>query len=231
MVLAFACLTGCTGKTVHLGDGRADASSNGDGTACLNGQVKAGEVLWIGDSWILVPGSQHTHVRDLARAAGAIGPNDDYTIGAVAASTMSAIADQYAAAEAGSTKVKVLIMDGGTWDTIQKGTSDTTVNGVVDTFGQLLAQVASDGTVEHVIYFLMPELDTIPGVAALRPLLQERCAQSTVPCHFLDLQSIWAAHTPPPEYSTAGAILPTDAGARAIADAIWEIMRQNCIAQ
>ena len=143
---------------------------------------------------------------------------------------MSAIAGQYAAAEAGATKVKVLIMDGGTWDTIQKGTSDATVNGVVDTFGQLLAQVANDGTVEDVIYFLMP--DTIPGVTALRPLLQERCAQSTMRCHFLDLQPIWAAHTPPPEYSTAGAIpVPTDAGGRAIADAIWEIMQENCIAQ
>ena len=60
MALAFACLTACTGKTVHLGDGRADASSNGDGTACPSGQVKAGEVLWIGDSWILVPW-QPTH--------------------------------------------------------------------------------------------------------------------------------------------------------------------------
>jgi hypothetical protein len=217
LALAFlsASLPACTGKTVHLGDG----------------QVKASEVLWIGDSWILVPGSQHTRVRDLARAAEAIGPNDDYRIGAVAASTMAAIADQYAAAEAGATKVKVLIMDGGTWDTIQKGASDTTVNDVVDTFGRLLEHVASDGTVEHIIYFLVPELDTIPGVAALRPLLRERCAQSTVLCHFLDLEQIWAAHTPPSDYSTAGAILPTDAGARAIADAIWAIMQEHRIAQ
>jgi hypothetical protein len=221
LALAFVstCVAACTGKTVHLGDGRADAG----GTPCVSGQVKASEVVWIGDSWILVPGSQHTRVQELAGAS-------DYRIGAVAAATMAAVADQYAAAEASATKVKVLIMDGGTWDTIQKGASDTTVNDVVDTFGRLLAQVASDGTVEHVIYFLVPELDTIPGVAELRPLMQERCAQSTI-CHFLDLQQIWAAHTPPPDYSTAGAILPTDAGARAIGDAIWAIMQEHCIAQ
>ena len=41
-------------------------------------EVSASEVLWIGDSWVLVPGSQVTRVRDLARATGAIGPSDDY---------------------------------------------------------------------------------------------------------------------------------------------------------
>ena len=53
-----------------------------------------------------------------ARTAGAIGPSDDYVIGAAPATTMAMIASQYAAQEAGATKVKVLIMDGGTWDTI-----------------------------------------------------------------------------------------------------------------
>ena len=143
---------------------------------CPHGQVNANEVLWIGDSWILVTGSQHTRVRDLARAAGAIGADDDYVIGAVAASTMATIANQYATREAGATKVKVVIMDGGTWDTIVANGSDASVNSVVNTFGQFLTQVASDGTVEHIIYFLLPELPGIPGVAALRPLLQQACA-------------------------------------------------------
>jgi hypothetical protein len=223
-VLAFAAGAGCDGELIHLGRPRTGA----DGGACAQGQVNASEVLWIGDSWVLVPGNQHTEVTTAARAAGAIGPTDDYMIGAVAASTMAAVAGQYATAEAGATKVKVLIMDGGTWDTIMSNGSAASVSSVVATFTQLLATVASDGTVEHVIYFLMPELSTIPGVAALRSPLQQACTQSTVPCHFLDLQPLWAGH---PEYTVSGSFVPTNAGGSVIASAIWALMQQSCIAQ
>ena len=124
-VLAVSAIAACGGKAIHLGDGR-----DGAPTACTAAHVNANEVLWIGDSWILVTGDEHTRVRDLARVAGAIGPNDDYVIGAMAAAGMAAIANQYAAREAGATKVKVVIMDGGTWDTIQGGAA----NDVATTF-------------------------------------------------------------------------------------------------
>jgi hypothetical protein len=219
---AFTLATGCDGKVIHLGDGRADG-----GPSCAHAQVSANEVVWIGDSWILVTGTQHTRVRDLARAAGAIGPSDDYVIAAVAASTMSAIAAQYDAQEAGATKVKVVIMDGGTWDTIQGMGSSTSVSDAAGAFMQFLAQVAADGTVEHVVYFLPPALMSIPGVDALRPLVQQACAQSTVPCHFLDLQQPpFGGHS---EY-TAG-FLPSEAGSMVLGDAIWSVMQQSCIAQ
>jgi hypothetical protein len=223
VLAALAAMAACDGKTIHLGDGRTDAG------ACAHAQLNANEVLWIGDSWILAPGSQHTRVRDLARAAHAIGANNDYTIGAVAASTMTAIADQYAAQEAMAVKVKVVIMDGGTWDTIVTNGASDTVTSVASTFNQFLAQVASDGTVEHVVYFLTPELPGIPGVAALRPLMQQACVQSRVPCHFLDLTPLWAGHA---DYTLAGAVpVPTEAGGDVIADAIWSIMQQSCVAQ
>jgi hypothetical protein len=214
----------CDGKMIHLGDGRTDGSGS-----CAHAQVKASEVLWAGDSWVTIPGRQHTQVRDSARAANAIGQNDDYVIEAAAAATMADIADQYAAREAGATKVKVLILDGGTWDTIVANGSDASVSSVTATFAQLLAQVARDGTVEHIVYFLQPELSGIPGVAALRPLLKQACGQSAVPCHFIDLQPVWAGH---PEYTAAGAVpVPTSAGAGALADAIWSVMQQSCIGQ
>jgi hypothetical protein len=221
---ALAAAGACDGKSIHLGDGWLD------GGACPHRQVTANEVLWIGDSWILVTGSQHTRVAALARGAGAIGPTDDYAIGAAAAAPLTAIVNQYAAREAGAIKVKVVIMDGGTWDTIVANASESSVNGVVNTFGQFLTQVASDGTVQHIVYFLPPELPLIPGVAPLRPLLQQACGASTVPCHFIDLQQqIWSAH---PEYTDANlGFLPTDAGSQAVADAIWAVMQQNCIAQ
>jgi len=227
-VVALAAVAACDGKTIHLGNGR-------DGATCAPGQVAANEVLWIGDSWVLIPGSQRTRLRDLARMSNAIGQTDDYANAAAPATTMPMIASQYAAQEAGANKVKVLLMDGGTWETIQAsamgGSVSAAVTSAANAFSDLLAQVASDGTVRDVIYFLVPELPGIPGVAMLRPLLQQACAASTgaVRCHFLDLQPIWANH---PDYTAPGTIpVPTDAGGIAIADAIWSLMQERCIAQ
>jgi hypothetical protein len=196
--------------------------------------VNGNEVLWIGDSWVLIPGSQRTHLRDLARDAGALGPNDDYVNASAPATTMSDIANQYVTRQAGATKVKVVLMDGGTWETITASNSGGSVPNAVtaaaNSFNQFLTQVASDGTVQDIIYVLVPELAGIPGVAALRPLLSGACAQSAVRCHFLDLDTVWMGH---PEYTAgAGGIpIPTEAGAVAIADAIWAIMQAECIAQ
>jgi hypothetical protein len=213
LLAAVAAMTGCGGKRIHLGDGNCAA-------------VNADEVLWIGDSWILIPGTQQTGVRDAARDAGAIGLADDYVVAAQPAAFMADIATQYDTRQAGAVKVEVLIMDGGTWDTLTANGSDASVAGAASTFTQFLAKVASDGTVRHVIYFLPPELPGIPGVAALRPLVQQACAQSAVRCHFLDLQPLWSGH---PEYTEG--IFPSEAGARVVADAIWAIMQANCIAQ
>jgi hypothetical protein len=105
---------------------------------------------------------------------------------------------------------------------------------VLSLVDQLLAQVGSDGTVDQIVDYLMPELygdgtSSIPGVAALRPLLLESCRQSKVPCHFLDLQSVWSGH---PEYDTGSSPpVATNAGGTAIADAIWATMQTYCIVQ
>jgi hypothetical protein len=236
-------LGGCQGDLLRLGNGHdagttmsdaADAqgpdSTGGaiDVDNCLRGQIKASEVTWIGDTWVTLPGTQHTRVRDLARAAGAIGATDDYTILAAPFASMAAVATQYANQQATQTKVKVLIMDGGTYDTIQSGGSNASAVDVAATFRQLLAQVAADGTVEHIVYYLCPEVPGIPGVAALRPLLSQACMESSVPCHFLDLQPLWAGH---PAYTDSSGIQSSAAGAKVIADAIWAIMQQSCIAQ
>ena len=222
-LLLIAVIASCGGKLIQLGGGATDGSAS-----CPHAQVAANEVVWIGDSWILIPGDQHTGVRDLARAAGAIGPSDDYAIDAVAASTMAAVANQYVTAEATATKVKVVIMDGGTWDTITGNGSSASVMSAENGFNQFLATVASDGTVQHIVYVLPPELPNVPGVADLRAPLMQACAQSTVPCHFLDAQPLWAGH---PEYTVSGSFVPTDAGGGVIAAAIWALMQQNCIAQ
>jgi hypothetical protein len=160
-----------------------------------------------------------------------IGESEEYANLAEPAVYLSDIIEQYEARQAGTTKVKVLLMDGGTWDTIMADPAiglDATVRGVVAEFQEFLAKVASDGTVEHIVYFLMPELPRIPGVRELRPGLQDACENSTVPCYFLDLQPLWEGH---PEYTDVSEIQSSEAGAIVIADEIWRIMQQNCIAQ
>lgn len=210
----------------------ADAGDAGANEPCSRGQVLASEVLWIGDSWINNPGTQTSRVRDLARQAGTIGPDDDYVELAAAASDMAAIAKQYSTREAGTIKVKVLLMDGGTWDAIaaqmSNGSVDAAIDTSVSTFQGFLAKVASDGTVEHIVYFLVPELPSIPGVATLRPRLQQACAASAVPCHFIDLQPLWLGH---PEYTAPDGIQSSQAGAVVIANSIWATMQDHCIAQ
>lgn len=253
LVLGLASFPSCSGEKIRLGDaagGQAPLASGGSigaaggargdnagsggnagaggsgGAPCESGTVLADEVVWIGDSWVTMPGDQHTRVRDLARSSGAIGSSDDYVILAEAAAGIDQIVHQYEAQQAGPTKIKVLIMDGGTWDTLTAGATDASVSKVITTFKQFLTTVANDGSVEHIVYYLMPESPLIAGVAALRPELMQACSESKVPCHFLDLQPLWANH---PEYSDG--IQASKAGAIVIANEIWEIMRQNCIAQ
>jgi hypothetical protein len=243
--LGLACITlqSCGGERIRLGDGplgEAGAGSAAGGTSMTSGgdsgcsrePVLAGEVLWIGDTWIQIPGTQHTRLRDLARAAGAIGPNEDYANEAAAATDMAAIRQQYRMRQSGMTKVKVVLMDGGTWDPIAAQARGDPIAPAIDesisTFRDFLAETASDGTVGHIVYFLVPELPTIPGVATMRPRLQQACADSAVPCHFLDLQPLWQGH---PEYTAPDGIQASEAGARVIADSIWSIMQNNCIAQ
>ncbi len=233
LLCGWVALGACDSDLVHLGDGRGVKDGGGttgdaDAAACQRGQVKGSEVVWIGDTWVTIPGTQHRRVRDYAREAGAIGTSDEYVILAEAAADMATIARQYETRQAGATKVKVLIMDGGTWETInaRPGSLDAVIANVVATFGNLLAEVAAGGSVEHVIYFLCPDLPGIPGVATLRPLLQQACADSDVPCHFLDLDRLWR-----PEYTAATGYQANEAGAIVIADALWELMQDNCIAQ
>lgn len=236
-------LQSCSAERIRLGDGPlGDAAPGqgddeagagaGDSGGCSPKPVRAGEVLWMGDTWISIPGTQHTRVRDLARASGALGPNEDYVIVAAPSVDMAHVAQQYRTRESGPTKVKVVLMDGGTWDPIAAQAKGDPIGPAIDTaisnFQGFLSEVARDGTVEHIVYFLMPELSAIPGVALMRPRLLQACADSTVPCHFLDLQPLWLGH---PEYTAPDGIQSSEAGARVIADAIWAIMQKNCIAQ
>ncbi|HET9959937.1 MAG TPA: SGNH/GDSL hydrolase family protein [Polyangiaceae bacterium] len=219
-----------SGGNAGSGASTTTSGSAGEGgmTSCSHGLIQANQVLWIGDSWVTLPGEQHLAVRDFARAAGAIGMDEDYVVLATPAAGIEAISKQYEAQQSTTNPPKVVIMDGGTWDTLVDNGAEETVAAVVVSFERLLAKIAADGSVQHVIYYLMPELASIGGVAALRPPLMRACQQSTVPCHFIDLQPLWLNH---PEYTARDGIQASDAGAAVIAESIWGIMRENCIAQ
>jgi hypothetical protein len=209
---------GCDGEVIHLGNG-----------PCPHAQVPASQVVWIGDSWVKVPGNQITGVEQAAQTAGAIASGDTYTDASANGALMAQIAAQYTNLKAMGIQAKVLIMDGGTLDTIMDNSS-ATVTKVEQTFTQLLAMIAADGTVTDIIYYLMPDIPTIMGVPALRMVLEPDCAASTVRCHFLDLTDLWSGHS---DYTNTvgGVSFPSEAGATVIANQIWAIMQASCIAQ
>ena len=63
----------------------------------------------------------------------------------------------------------------------------------------------------------------------LRPLLQDVCDNSPVPCQFLDLRPVFEDNYS--SFVQAGGLNPTTEGARATAQAIWAVMEDGCIAQ
>jgi hypothetical protein len=204
------------------GAGSPAGGAGGD-VGCERGQVEPNEVVWIGDSWITLPGTQYQRVNELALEADALAPGEEYARVAAAGAYIDDVREQYVQRQAGSPKIKVLIMDGGTFDTVQRGTGDDVILHVLESFAELLGQIATDGTVEHIVYFLQPDL--IAGVARLRPELMRLCAESVVPCHFINLQDFWVD-----DYSFL-TIQASEAGGTAIGEAIWAVMQDNCIAQ
>ena len=195
---------------------------------CEHGATAPNEVLLIGDSWIFLSESR---IGELARSAGKLGDGEDYAYRAMSGATIEAIVQQYNSYVAsGDTPVKVVIMNGGAVDTYATQGDDTSVDHVVETFSLFLGQLAdeSEGPAEHVIYALYSEESSIPGIEALRPRMQAVCAESAVPCHFVDLQSVWEGN---PGYTSPDTINPSSDGADAIAETIWQTMQNNCIAQ
>jgi hypothetical protein len=211
------------------------AAGEGGADNCAHAQIPANQVVWIGDSWVIYPAGapQYTYVRDQARQAQAIGASDDYVNLAAAASSMDAVAKQYETQESGPVKVKVLIMDGGTWDAVAAQMMGTSVADAIASseqrFQDFLNEVATDGTVEDIIYFLVPPLPSVPGVDSMRPVLETACAAPRhARCHFIDLADTWASH---PEYTGPSGIQPSASGATAIGQQIWSTMQTDCIAQ
>jgi hypothetical protein len=94
----------------------------------------------------------------------------------------------------------------------------------------LFARFADDG-VEQLVYFFYGDIVDNPslkdGIDLLRPLLQNACGRSPVPCHWLDLRPVFDEH---PEYVGVDGLVFTDAGATAAAAATFELLQDRCVA-
>lgn len=209
-------------------------------SACAHGEVAANQVLLIGDSFFASSHQVTAFLEDIARSAAALSVGERYrdnsrVTGNALALGGPGIADEYADAIAES-EVRVVIMSGGGADVLV-GSCDTvdascpTLVEAAAAARALLAKMASDGVLD-VVYVSYPDpLDSSvrAKMDAIRPLLQDACDGSAVPCHWLDLRPTFAGRYD--ELILPDGINPTAAGSSVTAQAIWDVMQQKCIAQ
>lgn len=207
---------------------------------CPSGDVSANELLFIGDSFIAVDHQVTGYLEDLARSASVLTTGERYRdnsslVGNTLALMGNGIAEQYSSAAA-EAPVRVVVMNGGGADVLIadcEGELDgcALLTDAALAAEQLLTQMASDG-VTDVIYAFYPDpqlADVLTEMDALRPLIQQVCEASAVPCHWLDLRPVFAGNYE--TYIQTGGLNPTAEGARATAEAIWALMQAECIAQ
>jgi len=236
-----ACRAGAlaSGGAGGAGDA-AEAGTGAEAGACESGTVPANQVLIIGDSFFATDHQITAYLEGLARDAGVVSEGERYRdrsslISNALALSGNGIQDQYTGGVS-EAEVKVVIMDGGGADALL-GSCDSAdascpvIAAAAAAAQALLSQMATDN-VEQVVYAFYPD----PGNAsvkaridALRPLIQSACENAPLPCRWLDLRTVFAGHYA--EYIQADQLDPTDAGARASAEAIWATMQQYCIAQ
>lgn len=209
-------------------------------SACAHGEVSANQVLLIGDSFFASSHQVTAFLEDIARGAGVLSVGERYrdnsrSIGNALALGGTGIADEYAAAVAESA-VRVVIMNGGGADVLVGAcdTVDASCPVIADAAAAartLLAKMALDGVLE-VVYASYPDpvdASVRAKMDALRPLLQDACDGSAVTCRWLDLRATFAGRYD--ELILPDGLNPTAAGSQVTAQAIWDVMQQNCIAQ
>lgn len=229
---------GAAGTTATT-DGEADSATTPE-TTCEKGVVRAEEVVFIGESFIAQTGAIPRYTSELARQAGKIGMTDSYRSYAVNATQLTtgwgAIPEQFVSAVREG-PVKVVLMDGGGNDLLAGGRCqngfDPSCNEIVTTVDALFAQMKTEG-VTDVVYFFYPDPMGIgarikDAMDILRPEMKRQCEEETdLRCVWVDQRESWEGNY---ETYTLDGIHPTDAGARASAQQIWEAMVANCIAQ
>jgi hypothetical protein len=213
------------GGGTSAGGGAGGTTSSG---GCQKGQVKASEVVIMGESfYAMSPMYIQKRIESNAKKAGAIGSSDSYRNVAVSGQTMNYVATTEWT-NASKSPTKVVIMDGGGIDCMSSSCSSCPGD-----FTTLLGKMATAGVVE-VIYTRYPEPGAPPGSNAtlkgnldtLMPKMQTVCEGATSPkCHWVDLRPVWK------DGDTTDGLHPTQSGGDHVGDAIWAEMVKDCIAQ
>lgn len=249
---AAECVAECGGRCDVTCEVDADCSAVSDAHRCDQGVCRAGErlcadddvsaneVLLIGDSFFAASHQITAYLEDRARGAGAIGSGERYRdnsslLANALALNGNGIAEQYTSAQE-EAAVQVVIMNGGGADTLL-GSCDVPdadcplLVDAADAAADLLSRMGDDGVAQVVyVFYPTPQRDDVrERIDALRPLIQEVCEASPVPCHFLDLRPTFEGHYA--EYIQSDGLNPTAAGSQATAAAIWETMQELCVAQ
>lgn len=230
------------GGVVGAGGAAGGGGEGGEaGSGCPHGDVAGNEVLVLGDIFIAQSHQITAYLESLAREAGALTAGERYRDqasvtdnGFVTGQTF--LADQYAAGQAEG-PVRVVIMAGGGADLLAQScdtdppTPDCPLMvDITAAADELLVEMARN-RVEHIVWFFYPDpvdLQIRAEMDVLRPLLQELCQDSVVPCHWVDLRPAFEDHYD--EYMVIDGI-PTALGSEAAAGAIWSTMQQECVAQ
>ena len=207
--------------------------------ACMLANFAATDVLILGD--VLIELSIFApQLEQAAVLAGSLPAGQHYRNQAAGGSSLLAtgplsIDSEYTTARADG-PARLIIMDGGATDVLTGQcagmlTADCpAAHAAVTGAEQLLERFARDG-VEHVVYFFYGDPVDNPtlkdGLDLMRPLLRNACGRSRVPCHWLDLRSLFAGH---PEYVGTQGLVFTDAGATVAAAATYAFMHKQCLA-
>jgi hypothetical protein len=207
-------------------------------SACTSGTVGANQVVVLGDSFFAVSHEITAFLEEQARAAGALSPGERYRDNSSLLDNAlegDGILQQYEEALA-EAPVEVVIMNGGGADMLVRSCEpiEPECGAIVDATAaatDLFARMA-EGGVAHVLYVFYPdpvEAELREKVDLLRPQIEALCADSPVPCHFLDLRPTFSGRYD--EYILSDGMNPTTAGSEAAAGAIWAAMQQYCLAQ
>jgi hypothetical protein len=225
-----------------LGDSGSPSSggSGGDEVCESAGTVAANEVLLMGDSFFATGHQITAYLEDRARTAGVLQVGERYRdqsrlTGNALAFAGEGLLAQYQEA-ASDAAARVVIMNGGGADVLLGSCDsvDETCPLLVDAalaFDALLALMADDGVTDVVyVAYPDPQVDTVKErMDALRPMLEEVCGASPVPCHWVDLRPVFEGNYA--DYILADGFNPTATGSEASAGAIWDALREQCIAQ
>lgn len=142
---------------------------------------------------------------------------------------------QYAMSR-GEGPARIVVMNGGATDMLSNPCRDSAagecaaIDAAASGAETLFTQMLDDG-VEHLVYFFYPDVlsnaGLKEGIDELRPVIQNACGRSALPCHFLDLRPIFAGHN---DYLTgADGLVFSDTGARVAAFAVWDLVEARCL--